>query len=193
MFTGIVEEVGEILSLKDLGNGMRIEVESSKVANLLGIGDSVAVDGCCLTIVEKSNNSFKADLLHETVKLTSLDQKGKRVNLEPPLTLNKGIGGHLVSGHIDGKGHIVNIRQEKDLILTIEPPKELLRYVIHKGSITIDGVSLTVAGLTDESLTVVIIPHTAAVTTLGRKKVNDFVNIEVDIVGKYLEKLWKRP
>lgn len=193
MFTGIIEEVGEILSLKELGSATRIEVESTKVAKLLGIGDSVAVDGCCLTIVEKSSNSFMADLLHETVKLTSLDQVGRRVNLEPPLTLNKGIGGHLVSGHIDGKGRVVNIREEKDHILTISLPKELARYVIHKGSITLDGVSLTVADVTDDSLTVVIIPHTAAVTTLGKKKVDDLVNIEVDIIGKYLEKLWKRP
>lgn len=191
MFTGIIEEIGVVKSLKRGVHSMCITVTCSKILMDLSIGDSVATNGVCLTVTSKDNGFFTADIMHETIKSSSLASLsvGSHVNLERAMPLNGRFGGHIVSGHIDGTGKISNIKKDDIAIwYTIKANSDILKYIIHKGSITIDGISLTVSKLEKDSFSVSIIPHTASETTLSKKKIGDIVNLENDIIGKYIEK-----
>jgi riboflavin synthase len=187
MFTGIVEELGAVESV----TGDRVRIAATRVLEDAGIGDSIAVDGCCLTVVARGDGWWEADVSEETRKRTTLGERGAGdpVNLERPVRVHDRLGGHIVQGHVDGVGEIVDPAPD----LRVAMPGELLRYVVEKGSITVDGVSLTVVDVLDDGFTVAVIPHTSAVTTLGRKGRGDPVNLEVDVTVKYVERLlaWK--
>lgn len=191
MFTGIIEEVGTLKELS-IGNGFGvIEIKCSKVLEDAKIGDSIATNGVCLTVREKSLGSFKAEVMGETLAKSNLGSLkiGDRLNLERALKLSDRLGGHIVSGHIDGVGIIVSIKEERDgTWFTISAPKEVLKYIIYKGSVGIDGISLTVAAVSDEVFKVSVIPHTLENTILIDKQINSKVNLECDLIGKYLEK-----
>ena len=194
MFTGIVEETGRIKSIRGGGDSAVLEVEGSVVLEDVKLGDSIAVNGVCLTVTSHTASSFTADVMHETLNRSSLGQLavGGRVNLERAMPADGRFGGHIVSGHIDGTGTIVSIRDDANATwYEIEAAPEILRYIVEKGSIAIDGISLTVAKVTDTTFSVSIIPHTSAQTTLSERRVGDIVNLENDIVGKYVEKLMK--
>ncbi len=183
MFTGIVEELGTI----DRFEGGTVRITATQVIEDAAIGDSIAVNGCCLTVVALGPDWWEADVSDETVRRTGFSGlgPGDPVNLERAVRAGDRLGGHLVQGHVDGVGHIVD--PVPDLRIAIPAP--LRRYVVEKGSITVDGVSLTVVEPTDDGFTVAIIPHTASVTTLGRRRPGDEVNIEVDAIAKYVEQL----
>ena len=188
MFTGIVEEVGRI---KAIGSGV-LQVSASRVLEDVQLGDSIAVNGICLTVTEFNSGSFRADVMPETVRRTSLAELkiGSPVNLERALTLSSRLGGHMVSGHIDGVGRIVSLKDDKNAILMkIAADADILHYIVEKGSVALDGISLTVAAVTDRDFTVSLIPHTRQVTNLGSKGEGSLINIENDVVGKYVEKL----
>ena len=192
MFTGIVEETGVISSIKRGQASSVLTIFGKTVFDDLHLGDSVAVDGVCLTVTAISGKSFNADVMHETLKRSTLGslRQNDKVNLERAMPANGRFGGHIVSGHIDGCGTISRIQKDDNAIwYTIRADKELLRYIVLKGSIAINGISLTVAALTDTDFSVSIIPFTAAQTTLAFKKVGDMVNLENDIIGKYVERL----
>ena len=192
MFTGIVEELGEVAELADLGDSVRLTLRGPGVVDGAGHGDSIAVNGVCLTVVESGTDTFTADVMRETLDRSSLGALavGDPVNLERPMRLDGRLGGHLVQGHVDGTGTIESRdRSEHWDVVRVSLPDDLARYVVHKGSITVDGVSLTVASVDDRSFTVSLIPTTLALTTLGRKQVGDPVNLEVDVVAKYVERL----
>ncbi len=192
MFTGLVAELGTVTALKPLKQSYNITVKANKVLDNLKIGDSVAVNGACLTVVKITGKEFTADVMPETVKLTNLRhlKNGDKVNLERTLRLCDGLDGHIVSGHVEGIGIILSKNVEGIAeIVKVKTPPELLKYIIKKGSIAIDGISLTVIEVTDNSFSVSLIPHTAAETTLGFKKPGDEVNLETDIIGKYVEHL----
>ena len=192
MFTGLVAELGTVQRLAWQGNSYHLTVGAKKVLENLKIGDSVAVNGACLTVVRMDDSGFTADVMPETVRLTNIGslQPGSRVNLERTLRLCDGLDGHIVSGHVEGLGTISAQRPEGiAVVVTISTPPELLKYIIKKGSIAIDGISLTVTEVTDTSFSVSLIPHTAKETTLGLKKVGDSVNLETDILGKYVERM----
>ena len=192
MFTGLVAELGTVQRLARQGNSYHLTVGAQKVLQNLKIGDSVAVNGACLTVVRMDDSGFTADVMPETVRLTNIGslQPGSRVNLERTLRLCDGLDGHIVSGHVEGLGTISEQRPEGiAVVVTIATPPELLKYIIKKGSIAIDGISLTVTEVTDTSFSVSLIPHTAKETTLGFKKVGDSVNLETDILGKYVERM----
>ena len=192
MFTGIVEEIGTIKRLNISGNSGRIEIEAKKVLEGTKIGDSIAVNGICLTVVSMSDSSFCADVMAETVRRSSLSElsDGDSVNLERAMAADGRFGGHIVSGHIDGTGVIVSKVQEENAVwVTIEAPEEILNYIVEKGSICIDGISLTVASVSDRDFKVSVIPHTGEETTLLKKKTGLKVNLENDIIGKYVGKL----
>ena len=194
MFTGIVEEVGEIASVQKGSVSAVLGIYADKVLEGTQIGDSIAVGGICLTVRRLTKGLFYADVMHETLNRSSLKnaQKGTRVNLERAMAANGRFGGHIVSGHVDGVGTVARIEQDDNAIwYTITAGPELLRYVVEKGSITIDGISLTVAKVDDASFAISAIPHTVAVTTLRDRKVGSTVNLETDIIGKYVEKLLK--
>jgi riboflavin synthase len=187
MFTGIVEELGTIAAV----SGDRIRIAARLVLEDAKTGDSIAVDGCCLTVVDQGDGWWEADVSAETRKRTTLGDRtpGDPVNLERPVRAQDRLGGHIVQGHVDGVGEIVDPAPD----LRVRMPRELLRYVVEKGSITVDGVSLTVVDVLDDGFTVALIPHTEAVTTLGTKGPGDGVNLEVDVTVKYVERLlaWK--
>lgn len=192
MFTGIVEEIGKIKRFNISGNSGRIEIEAKKVLEGTKIGDSIAVNGICLTVVSMSDSSFCADVMAETVRRSSLSElsEGDSVNLERAMAADGRFGGHIVSGHIDGTGVIVSKVQEENAVwVTIEAPEEILNYIVEKGSICIDGISLTVASVSDRDFKVSVIPHTGEETTLLKKKTGLKVNLENDIIGKYVGKL----
>lgn len=192
MFTGIIEEVGKVKSIKPGASSFTLEVEAEKVLEGTQVGDSIATNGVCLTVTRLTGSGFTADVMPETVRRTSLGklQAGSSVNLERALQLSSRLGGHLVSGHIDGTGRVEALRQDDNAVwMTIACDSCLLRYIIEKGSITIQGVSLTVAGVDAHSFSVSLIPHTQEVTTLHTLKVGDLVNLENDIIAKYVEKL----
>ncbi len=173
MFTGLVAELGTVQNLARQGNSYHLTVQAKKVMDNLKIGDSVAVNGACLTVVKMSGDSFTADVMPETVRLTNIGElaNGSRVNLERTLRLCDGLDGHIVSGHVEGLGTIVSQRPEGiAVVVTVQTPPELLRYIITKGSIAIDGISLTVTQVTDTGFSVSLIPHTAKETTLGFKR-----------------------
>ena len=188
MFTGIIEEVGHV---NRIGGGSLV-IDCHKVLEDVQLGDSIAVNGVCLTVTHFDKSSFTADVMPETVRRTSLAElkKGSPVNLERALTLASRLGGHIVSGHIDGTVEIVKFADEGNAILmTISAGPELLRYIVEKGSVALDGISLTVAQVTDSDFTVSLIPHTREVTNLGSKKTGSPINIETDVLGKYVEKM----
>lgn len=192
MFTGIVEEMGAVTMMEKTLAGTRVTLLASTVLGDLKIGDSVSVNGICLTVVSKGDRDFSVEVSPETLSVTTLGQllPGTPVNLERPMKLNERIGGHLVAGHVDGVGTIRSRQQEGNAIFfTIEAPPEILRYCVSKGSITVDGISLTINDVTQHGFTIAVIPHTAKVTTLGLKQVNDTVNLEADLIGKYVERL----
>jgi len=189
MFTGIVEETGTIQAIKKTGLSMALTIAASKVTSDVKHGDSIAVNGICLTVTGFSDNQFTVDVMPETVKSTSLNglSKGSKVNLERAMAANGRFGGHFVSGHVDGTAEITRIEKKSNAVyydLKLSP--ELTKTLVLKGSITVDGVSLTIFGLSDESVTVSIIPHTISETIFRTKTVGSTVNIECDMIGKYL-------
>jgi riboflavin synthase len=195
MFTGIIEELGEVVSLERQGDSVRLTLSGPAVTDDIGLGDSVAVNGCCLTVSAHSGHRFTADVMQESLDKTSLGELAaqSRVNLERAVTAQSRLGGHIVQGHVDGTGVIVaRVPSEHWEVVTISLPRGLARYVALKGSIAVDGISLTVSALTDDAeptFSVSLIPTTLASTTLGFKPVGDQVNLEVDIVAKYVERL----
>lgn len=192
MFTGIIEELGIISVFTKINKGARIEILASGILSDAKIGDSIAVNGVCLTVVTKANNSFAADLSDETLKLTSLKQLklGSKVNLERPMQPQARFGGHLVQGHVDGIAKYIGANQVGEgYDVKIEFPFALGKYIVHKGSITVDGISLTVASLTENSFEIAIIPHTWKNTNLSSLSIGDEVNLEVDVIAKYVEKM----
>jgi riboflavin synthase len=192
MFTGIVEELGEVESLTDLGDSVRLRLRGPLVVEDAGHGDSIAVNGVCLTVVDASVESFTADVMRETLDRSSLGalRPGDPVNLERSLRVDGRLGGHVVQGHVDGTGSILaRTASEHWEVLRVSLPADLTRYVVLKGSIAVDGVSLTVSAVDDMAFEVSLIPSTLALTTLGRKSVGDDVNLEVDVLAKYVERL----
>lgn len=192
MFTGIVEEIGTVVDFEASQNVLRIKVQASKVLEQTHLGDSISTNGVCLTVTDIGKNYFYADVMGETVRRSNLGtlKKGDKVNLERAMAANSRFGGHIVSGHIDGKGKITSYEKEGNAVwITIDTDREILKYVVEKGSIAIDGISLTVAYVDDRKFKVSIIPHTSEETTLLKKKIGEEVNLECDVIGKYVEKL----
>ena len=192
MFTGIIEETGKIQSLSLAGTSGVLRVRAKKVLEGTRIGDSIAVNGVCLTVTSLFPEGFSADVMAETVRRTGLGslKPGDRVNLERAMAADGRFGGHIVAGHIDGTGRIESlVREENAVWVTVSAPRQILRYIVEKGSIAIDGISLTVAYVDEQVFKVSVIPHTGEETTLLSKNPGDIVNLENDIVGKYIEKL----
>ncbi len=193
MFTGLIEERGRVETVERKGmEGARIKVGAAKVLEGLAVGDSVAVNGICLTVTTLEGKGFSADVMPETLRKTGLSalKAGDGVNLERAMPATGRFGGHIVTGHIDGVGRVLKRHREGNaLLFKISAPKDVLRYTVEKGSIAVDGISLTVAFLEAEAFTVSVIPHTAAETTLGDKRVGGLVNLEGDYIGKFVEKL----
>lgn len=192
MFTGIIEEIGTILQREETANRCALTISAKKVLTDTKIGDSIAVNGVCLTVTDFKKDSFTADVMPETLRRSSLGQlkTGSAVNLERAMAADGRFGGHIVAGHIDGTGKIASLRPEGNAILvTISTTPDLLRYIVEKGSIAIDGISLTVANVTRSDFTVSLIPHTGEETTLLKHRPGEIVNLETDIIGKYVEKL----
>jgi riboflavin synthase len=192
MFTGIVEELGVVEALVDQGDAIRLTVRGPHVTLDAGLGDSIAVNGCCLTVAERDQETFTADVMHETLDKTSLGvlAVGDRVNLERAVTPQTRLGGHIVQGHVDGTGTVVSrTPSEHWEVVEVSLPADIARYVVAKGSITVDGISLTVVDVRPESFTVSLIPETLARTTLGTKQSGEPVNLEVDVIAKYVERL----
>ena len=194
MFTGLVEEVGTVRSIRRGRDSAVLEIGAETVTKGLRTGDSVAVNGVCLTAVSCREDSFSADVMHETLNRSSLAQlrSGSHVNLERAMPADGRFGGHIVSGHVDGVGRILGTEKDGTAVwYRIGADQSVLRYVVEKGSVAVDGISLTVAAVTETDFSVSLIPHTARMTILGEKKAGDPVNLETDIVGKYVEKLMK--
>lgn len=191
MFTGIVEEMGVIRSIRRGAHSAVLSIGAETVLSDLKLGDSVAVNGVCLTATSVDSGGFTADVMHETLNRSSLGAlvPGSPVNLERAMAAGGRFGGHIVSGHIDGTGTITERRRDDNAVWYTVSAPALLRYIVEKGSIAIDGISLTVASVAADRFSVSVIPHTAAVTVLGRKRPGDIVNLETDIIGKYVEKL----
>lgn len=197
MFTGIIEELGTVLELKRGSNSSQISIQADRVLEDVKLGDSIAINGVCLTVTGFDRHRFSADMMAETLARTNLGDlsSGHKVNLERASRLGDRMGGHLVQGHVDGIGRLAE-EQVVDIarVLRIQAPSEVLKYTVAKGSIAIDGISLTLVAVFPDSFTVSIIPHTAAMTTLGFKKPGATVNLEADIIGRYVERLlkWKQ-
>lgn len=192
MFTGLIEEIGEIYNITSIGGGYKISVKSNYIINDLAIDDSVSINGACQTVVQVKNNLFEVEAVEETLRKTTLGsfRNGKKVNLERALTLNKKLGGHIVLGHIDCVGTVQSIQPERTgVLIKVKYPQEFSKYIISAGSICMDGVSLTTARTDNEWFLVSIIPHTWKKTTLNLLKTGDYVNLEFDVLGKYIEKL----
>jgi riboflavin synthase len=192
MFTGIVEELGTVAAVDDQGDAIRLTVRAGTVLEDAGLGDSISVNGCCLTVAERTDDTWTADVMQETLDKTSLYgvRPGDTVNLERAVTADKRLGGHIVQGHVDGVGTVVSRTPSEHWdVVEIAMPRSLARYLVDKGSITVDGVSLTVVKAGDERFTVSLIPETLARTTLGTRQPGDRVNLEVDVIAKYVERL----
>jgi len=192
VFTGIIEELGTVAARDDTADAARLTVRGPTVAADAAIGDSIAVNGTCLTVVTTDGRQFTADVMRETLQRSSLGvlRAGDPVNLERPVTLASRLSGHLVQGHVDGVGTVLSREVSENWeVVGVSLPAGLARYVVTKGSITVDGVSLTVVDVADEGFTVSLIPTTLALTTLGAKGIGDPVNLEVDVIAKYVEKL----
>jgi len=195
MFTGIVEEAGEVVRIHSGKRSTELTVSALKIGRSLHIGNSVAVNGACLTVVAKRGNAFRFDVLNETLERTNLEfvREGSLVNLERPLHANARLDGHFVLGHVDGRGKVRQFKREgKDYVLDVEAPSSIMRYVVQKGSIAVDGISLTIAGVHRTWFRIWIIPHTREITNLQACHSGDYVNLEVDILGKYVEQLLRR-
>lgn len=194
MFTGIIEEIGKVRKINRGSRSVTLEIEAKRVLEDTRIGDSIATDGVCLTVTAVGKGSFEADVMPETMNRTNLGRlkPGDRVNLERALCLNSRLGGHMVAGHVDGTGRIVaQVQDENAIWITVEAGPEILRYIVGKGSVAMDGVSLTVAYVDDSVFKVSVIPHTQEETTLTTKRVGERVNLENDMIAKYVEKLLK--
>lgn len=192
MFTGIVEEMGKIRQILLAGSSGKIQIEARKALEGTKVGDSIAVNGVCLTVTSLSHDGFTADMMAETYRRSALGQQkvGDLVNLERAMAAGERFGGHIMSGHIDGTGVIEKLRREENAVwVTIRTKPAVLRLIVEKGSVGIDGISLTVASVSETGFQVSVIPHTGEETTLLKKKTGDLVNLENDIVGKYVEKL----
>ncbi len=192
MFTGIIEEIGKVKNIKHNIASSIITIEAKEVTKGTKLGDSIAVNGVCLTVVKISDNFFDADIMAETLRHSNLKkiQRGDNVNLERAMSANGRFGGHIVAGHVDGLGEITNFQKEDNAVwITIKCSPELLKYIVYKGSVALDGVSLTVASVTEKDFSVSIIPHTKEETTLLQKSIGDNINIECDVIGKYVEKM----
>jgi len=192
MFTGIVEELGTVAAVEDQGDAIRLAIRATTVLEDVALGDSIAVNGCCLTVAAVEDDTWTADVMQETLDKTSLAgvAPGDRVNLERAVTAGTRLGGHIVQGHVDGVGTIVRrTPSEHWEVVEISLPSELSRYLVDKGSITVDGVSLTVVTAGEDSFTVSLIPETLARTTLGSRRPGERVNLEVDVLAKYVERL----
>ncbi len=192
MFTGIVRELGRVVSIDGRPDGVRLEVEAPQAAAAAGLGDSVAVNGCCLTVVGSDGGRLAFDAVPETLRRTTLGalQPGDPVNVEPALRVGDPLGGHFVQGHVDGVGRVQSIEAEGEgLRVFVAAAPELLRYCVEKGSITVEGVSLTVAELADDAFAVALVPHSLAETTLSELAPGREVNLEVDVLAKYAERL----
>lgn len=194
MFTGIIEEQGSLKEIAETTDKFEIAIYSKVINEDMSIGDSISINGICLTVTKFSENSFTVDVMPETLNKTALKDlsKGDLINLERAVKVNSRLGGHIVSGHIDGVGEIIAIESDKNAVwYQVKADSDLLKYVIYKGSIAMDGISLTVAGVDEDTFSVSIIPHTQDVTNFSSKKVGDFVNLEADIISKHVEKLLK--
>lgn len=192
MFTGIIEEIGIVRNIVKGSRSIKLTITAKKVLENTNLGDSIAVNGVCLTVTAFGKDGFTADVMPESMSKTNMGRLklGDRVNLERALTLSSRFGGHIVSGHIDGVGDIINMEKDDNAVrVTVTSVPKVMKYIVSEGSVALDGVSLTVAHLGDNDFTVSLIPHTAQVTTLLDKKVGDKLNIENDVVGKYVERL----
>lgn len=195
MFTGLIEEIGKVKKISTGNMSYQFTIEASKILDDIKLGDSIATNGACLTVVELTNSSFTVDIMAETVKKTNFSslKVSEEVNLERAMRLSDRIGGHLVSGHIDGVGKIKKIKKEDiAYVISIETTKELLNQMLVKGSVAIDGISLTIIAVENNEFSVSIIPHTANETTFLKKKTGDIVNIETDMIGKYVINFLKK-
>lgn len=192
MFTGIVEELGTVAAVEDQGDAIRLTINAATVLEGTGLGDSISVNGCCLTVTTTTGGTWTADVMQETLDKTSLHgvRPGDPVNLERAVTADKRLGGHIVQGHVDGVGTILSrTPSEHWEVVEVSVPTGLARYLVDKGSITVDGVSLTVVEAGEDRFTVSLIPETLARTTLGNRRPGDRVNLEVDVIAKYVERL----
>ena len=192
MFTGIVEELGTVASVEDQGDAVRLTIRAETVLDDLRPGDSVSVNGCCLTVTTTATDTWTADVMQETLEMTSLQgaEAGDRVNLERAVTPTTRLGGHIVQGHVDGVGQVVDrTRSDHWEVVEVSMPAALSKYVVDKGSITVDGVSLTVVTAAEDRFSVSMIPETLARTTLGDRRPGDRVNLETDVIARHLEKL----
>lgn len=195
MFTGIIEEKGTVESIEDLGEALKVRIAAEEVLTDSDLGASISVNGICLTVAQRGNSWFEADVMAETMRRTSLAgaHVGSRVNLERAARVDSRLGGHIVQGHVDGTGTIAAIEpSEQWSVMRIDVPEDLTRYMVEKGSITVDGVSLTIVSVADDHFTISLIPTTLTETNLGTRQVGDVVNIEVDVLAKYVEKLMQR-
>ncbi len=192
MFTGLVEEKGELRKKIKTGDGYQLVIKASKIFEDINIGSSISVNGCCLTVVKKNNNTFSVDTIEETLKKTNLGSLdvGSKVNLERPLKADARLGGHFVLGHVDTKGEVLEIKElSNSHFVTIRYPEEFKKYLIYVGSVSIDGVSMTVAKLEGNTFSVGVIPFTWQETIFSNKKIGDTVNLEFDVLGKYVERI----
>lgn len=191
MFTGIIEEIGTITEINQKSNASTLKIAAKRILSDVALGDSISVNGICLTVTSFSSSHFTVDVMPETLKSTSFRslKNGSRVNLERAMTPNRRFGGHFVTGHVDGVGKIIAKRPIGNAVYyEISVPKDLLKYIILKGSVAVDGISLTVFALSNQSFTISLIPHTLKKTILGGKKTGELVNIECDMLGKYVER-----
>ena len=193
MFTGLIEETGKLVSKKKTGDGYQLTITAGKVMRDLGIGSSICVNGVCLTVVKKKGKSFSVDTIEETLKKTNLGSltANEKVNLERPLKANERLGGHFVLGHVDATGKVIKVKElSNSHFMTISFPKKYRKYIIHVGSVAIDGVSMTVAELGEKNFSIGIIPHTWKETIFSTKKIGSTVNLEFDVLGKYVENIF---
>jgi riboflavin synthase len=193
MFTGIIEELGRVRAVIPNADGARVEIDAVTVLDDAALGASIAVNGCCLTVVDVGDGWWAADAVVETLCRTTLGKlaAGDPVNLERPLRLADRLGGHLVQGHVDGTGtvRVREVQSDGSTLVRFDAPADIMRYVVHKGSISVDGISLTVTAVHHDGFSVAVIPHTLAVTTLGTRQVGEQVNLECDVLAKYVERL----
>lgn len=194
MFTGLVEEIGIISAIEESGDGRKIRISCKKLLGDIKVKESISVGGICLTVVEVGSDYFEVDVVSETIMRSNIGQyvKGHKVNLEGALMLSDRLGGHIVQGHVDGIATVrSHERGDTGSLLIIDIPEELRKYVVEKGSITLDGISLTVASVNGTELSVALIPHTLEITTMGETESGDSLNVEVDIIAKYVENMMK--